>query len=96
MRHGEGRLVLGGGGTGAGALSAGVELAFRYEEDVNGAWQRAAGLSAFRGRVVGLMPHPEAFWAEELHPWGAHRHVPLGVEMFRSAFEELSSKREQR
>jgi phosphoribosylformylglycinamidine synthase len=88
MRHGEGRLVIGAKG-----LAPGVELALRYEEDVNGAWERAAGLSSHRGRVLGLMPHPEAFWTEELHPWGAQRGVPLGVELFRSACEELKESR---
>jgi phosphoribosylformylglycinamidine synthase len=90
IRHGEGRLVLAGQDAN---LASGVEVAFRYEENVNGAWERVAGLSAHRGRVLGLMPHPEAFWTEELHPWGPGRPVPLGVELFRSACEQLGGER---
>jgi phosphoribosylformylglycinamidine synthase len=90
MRHGEGRLVIAGAQA---QLAAGVEVAFRYEQNVNGAWERVAGLSSHRGRVVGLMPHPEAFWAEELHPWGPGRPVPLGLELFRSACEEVGGKK---
>lgn len=88
MRHGEGRLVFADEKDALAAESSG-SIVLRYERDVNGAWGRAAALSSHRGRVMGLMPHPEAFWSEELHPWGKERNVPLGVEMFRSAYKEL-------
>ncbi|MBI3556088.1 MAG: phosphoribosylformylglycinamidine synthase subunit PurQ [Deltaproteobacteria bacterium] len=87
MRHGEGRLICPENLQSA-MLSQG-SIVLKYEEDVNGAWNRAAALSSHNGRVMGLMPHPEAFWTEELHPWGNGRHVPLGVELFRSAYHEL-------
>lgn len=84
IRHGEGRLIFNG--------ERKAEPVLRYVEDVNGAWERVAGLSAYNGRVMGLMPHPEAFWTEELHPWGAGRKVPLGIEIFRSAYDVLSKE----
>lgn len=85
IRHGEGRLLFNG--------PRAAEPVLRYVEDVNGAWERTAGLSAFNGRVMGLMPHPEAFWTEELHPWGTGRKVPLGIELFRSAYDVLSGEK---
>ena len=88
MRHGEGRLIC--PQSMHSELLGNGSVVLRYEEDVNGAWNRAAGLSSHHGRVMGLMPHPEAFWSEELHPWGMGRNVPLGVEMFRSAYNELT------
>lgn len=91
IRHGEGRLVFADENIAQAALRSGA-IALRYESDVNGSWERAAGLSAFQGRVLGLMPHPEAFWTEELHPWGTGRKVPLGVELFKSAFRALGGK----
>lgn len=84
IRHGEGRFIVTDAGE-ADALKATDACVLRYTEDVNGAWDRVAGVSALNGRVLGLMPHPEAFWSEELHPWGAGRGVPLGVELFRGA-----------
>jgi phosphoribosylformylglycinamidine synthase subunit PurQ / glutaminase len=86
IRHGEGRFLF---ADPAEAAEARVNIVLRYETDVNGAWERAAGLTARNGRVLGLMPHPEAFWSEELHPWGGGRKVPLGIELFRSARTEL-------
>jgi phosphoribosylformylglycinamidine synthase I len=35
------------------------QIVFRYEEDVNGALHRVAGVCNREGNVVGLMPHPE-------------------------------------
>jgi phosphoribosylformylglycinamidine synthase len=86
IRHGEGRLVF---ADSKEAELARAQVVLRYETDVNGSWERVAGLTARDGRVLGLMPHPEAFWSEELHPWGAGRKVPLGIELFRSAYDEL-------
>ncbi|MBI2606738.1 MAG: phosphoribosylformylglycinamidine synthase subunit PurQ [Deltaproteobacteria bacterium] len=91
IRHGEGRLVFTEERAAAEAFEAG-RCVLRYEDDVNGSWNRVAALSAFEGRVMGLMPHPEAFWSGELHPWGSGRgaeggQIPLGVAMFRSAYD---------
>ncbi len=100
IRHGEGRLVFTEERAAAAAFKAG-RCVLRYEEDVNGSWNCVAALSAFEGRVMGLMPHPEAFWSEELHPWGGGRaasggKIPLGVAMFRSAYDYFrDGKKEQ-
>jgi len=87
VRHGEGRVVVADSST-AKAIHEQGTIALRYERDVNGAWEKTAGLSARNGRILGLMPHPEAFWTEELHP-ELRTGLPLGVEMFQSAFESL-------
>jgi phosphoribosylformylglycinamidine (FGAM) synthase-like amidotransferase family enzyme len=52
-----------------GALAASAaEIAIRYLEDVNGSLDRAAALSAVDGRILGLMPHPEAAFYRFNHP----------------------------
>lgn len=82
IRHGEGRLLFNG--------ERSCETVLRYSQDVNGAHDQIAGVSAYGGRVMGLMPHPEAFWTAELHPssrWSGG--VPLGVEFFRGAYGVL-------
>lgn len=86
IRHGEGRLLV----VGSQASSLSGEVVLRYEEDVNGAWELAAGLASHQGRVMGLMPHPEAFWTQELSP--APVDAPLGIEMFVSAYVALAKE----
>lgn len=58
VRHGEGRLVVNP------ELQAAINqknlVTFRYCEDINGSFDRIAGLCDPSGWVMGLMPHPEA------------------------------------
>lgn len=84
VRHGEGKLVLGGEEvrrqivdralvclTYVGADGA---PATRYPEAPNGAELSAAGLSDPSGQVLGMMPHPEAFLSLYNHPdWPSQR-----------------------
>ncbi|MGE4232943.1 MAG: phosphoribosylformylglycinamidine synthase subunit PurQ [Bacteriovoracia bacterium] len=84
MRHGEGRLVK------DKDFVRGVVPVFRYSEDVNGSFNQIAGLSSFEGRVLGLMPHPEAFWTKCLHP--ESKDLPLGRVLFDNAFSYLKER----
>jgi phosphoribosylformylglycinamidine synthase len=63
IRHGEGRLVLE-------QFEDEVKSCapLRYKEDVNGSFDRIAALTNADGRVMGLMPHPEAFVRWTQHP----------------------------
>lgn len=72
MRHGEGRLLFADAQT-AQACAGLVPL--RYHSDLsgaplnpNGSAGGAAALTDPSGRVLGLMPHPEAFLDAALHP----------------------------
>jgi phosphoribosylformylglycinamidine synthase subunit PurQ / glutaminase len=62
VRHGEGRLVLASGQEQEQArmLNEKNLVTFRYSEDINGSFERIAGLCDPSGWVMGLMPHPEA------------------------------------
>jgi phosphoribosylformylglycinamidine synthase subunit PurQ / glutaminase len=62
VRHGEGRLVLAPGLENAQAKELADKnlVAFRYLEDINGSYERIAGLCDPTGWILGLMPHPEA------------------------------------
>jgi phosphoribosylformylglycinamidine (FGAM) synthase-like amidotransferase family enzyme len=64
IRHGEGRLVLDKGD--GDQVKACAPL--RYKDDVNGSFDRIAALTNAEGRVMGLMPHPEAFVRWTQHP----------------------------
>jgi phosphoribosylformylglycinamidine synthase len=64
IRHGEGQLVI------RPEQSDYVKrfACLRYDEDVNGSFDRIAGLTNSSGTVFGLMPHPEAYVAKTQHP----------------------------
>jgi phosphoribosylformylglycinamidine (FGAM) synthase-like enzyme/phosphoribosylformylglycinamidine (FGAM) synthase-like amidotransferase family enzyme len=90
IRHGEGRLVAADPKL-IEALVQNAQVAAHYQEDINGSTQLIAGLTAYGGQVLGMMPHPEAYWSPELHPWGSNRNVPLGTVFFEGAYHALKS-----
>lgn len=63
VRHGEGRLVFDPslGGAALERLERQGSLCLLYEQDFNGSEHQVAGLCDASGRILGLMPHPEAF-----------------------------------
>ena len=89
IRHGEGRFVCQSEELFA-RLQAQHQVVLKYQEDVNGAQGRIAGVCDPSGLVFALMPHPEA----ALHDW----HLPFagkawGLEFFKSAVEFLRSEK---
>lgn len=83
VRHGEGRFVARDEATLTALESEGL-VAVRYRgEGPNGSERGIAGICDPSGRVLGLMPHPEAFLILENHP-GRRRAVRArpGVELF--------------
>ena len=83
VRHGEGRFVARDEAT-LDALEGEGLVAVRYRgEGPNGSARAIAGICDPSGRVLGLMPHPEAFLVRENHPLRrrASRDDP-GVELF--------------
>lgn len=92
VRHGEGRLVFSDIGLAHSKMAAG-QCVMQYKEDINGSWDKVAALSAFDGRVLGMMPHPEAFWSPELYPGQKKRaqQLVLGTRLFQNAYDYLKS-----
>lgn len=91
IRHGEGRLLF--------DESVNVfdnpdfQVALQYQEDVNGSTERIAGLTDPTGRILGLMPHPEAAIRRTQHPlWTEHpdqaSDEESGILFFKNAYEE--------
>ncbi len=61
VRHREGRVVK--------ESSRALPFApLRYDEDINGSFDRTAGVLSADGRIFGLMPHPEVATQTFLHP----------------------------
>lgn len=83
VRHGEGRFVARDEAA-LDAFEAEGLVAVRYRgEGPNGSERGIAGICDPSGRVLGLMPHPEAFLIKENHPGRRRgsRDLP-GVELF--------------
>lgn len=95
IRHSEGKLVI--------ASSRRVETldkmnrvgmtCLKYEENPNGSEENLAGLCDLSGRILGLMPHPEAFVRWTAHPdWTAQpgrASAPgQGLVLFENAYRE--------
>jgi phosphoribosylformylglycinamidine synthase len=100
IAHAEGRLVTSEASETRAYLESGA-AALTYSSDVNGSFDRIAGLQDESGRVFGLMPHPERFlfrqdhydpdWSngnENEEKWGS------GYYLFRSLYESVTSDEE--
>lgn len=64
IRHGEGRLLL----EDPSLFGKEFKVALTYEENPNGSFMSIAGVTDSTGRILGLMPHPEAFIRPSQHP----------------------------
>lgn len=79
IAHGEGRLVTRDEADAVALIEQGL-AAITYRENVNGSYQRIAGMQDEARHVLGLMPHPERFiyrgqhydrdWERAEHGWG--------------------------
>lgn len=97
VRNGEGRLVFEPRNR-MGVLSK-LQIhhmdCLRYEINPNGSDESLAGLSDSTGRILGLMPHPEAFVRWTAHPeWTAEPNRGSasgeGLKLFENAFQEAT------
>jgi len=102
-RHGEGKFVVESEAA-LGRLEARGQVAFRYvdsagrpteswPENPNGSARGVAGVCDATGRILGLMPHPDAFLYPWQHPdWPRRRAEmeraePAGLALFRAGVE---------
>ncbi len=82
IRHGEGQFIP--GKELAGDFPEKL-IAFRYGENPNGSFLDIAGITDISGRVLGMMPHPEAYIRGEQHPRRLKDRVPGGLRLFENA-----------
>ncbi len=104
-RHGEGKYVMESESALA-AMEARGQVALRYVNDrghpteewpfnPNGSARGVAGVSDSTGRILGLMPHPDAFLDPWRHPDYTHRRrdldqrEPAGLALFRAGLRGL-------
>ncbi len=86
VRHGEGRLLFADEQKAKLSFKDGTSV-LQYTENVNGAFLNTAAIATRSGLIMGMMPHPEAFWCHELHPEKNPKKYPLGTIFFESAYE---------
>ncbi len=97
IRHGEGRFITGNDDV-LETLVASHCIALTYKErNPNGSTADIAGITDRTGRILGLMPHPEAFLYRENHPrWTRDRANgptgPTGIELFKNGVEYVEQK----
>lgn len=99
VRHGEGKFIPQDGAT-MNALRDNGQIALRYchhdgmpargsfPANPNGSADDVAGICDATGRVLGLMPHPEAFVDRTNHPRWTREQIPeegAGLQIFRNA-----------
>ena len=92
IAHGEGRLVTKQRHQAAKYVTDGL-AAITYGEDVNGSYERIAGMQDAQRRVLGLMPHPERFIYREQHydpDWDLAEHG-WGYYLFQSIYQTIAA-----
>lgn len=94
IRHGEGRFIT----DNAEVLSRLKEdnlLAIRYKGcNPNGSEEAVAGITDPTGRILGLMPHPEAFIHPENHPRWTREKIEeaAGLKIFEKGVEYIKTQ----
>ncbi|MFP4511039.1 MAG: phosphoribosylformylglycinamidine synthase subunit PurQ [Spirochaetaceae bacterium] len=68
IRHGEGRFLFKDDDARARARDLGVSTLHYVGANPNGSEDAIAGITDLSGRILGMMPHPEAYLYPELHP----------------------------
>lgn len=103
VRHGEGKFIPENEAT-LKKLAEGNQIALRYvapagepasctfPANPNGSTGDIAGICDPTGRILGLMPHPEAFVTRTQHPQWTRRELPedgAGLQLFHNAVDYL-------
>ncbi|MDR2588493.1 MAG: phosphoribosylformylglycinamidine synthase subunit PurQ, partial [Spirochaetales bacterium] len=86
IRHGEGRFITASGEVAEEIRRKNLAALFYDGDNPNGSEMDIAGITDETGRILGMMPHPEAFLFPENHPSWTRGAVPaLGRLLFENA-----------
>jgi phosphoribosylformylglycinamidine synthase len=93
-RHGEGRILLAGNEDEQNlyyqTLKENGQIAFVYDQDINGSYGQMAGLTDVSGQVLGLMPHPEAALEPWLYPDSIPATPEIALQIFKNGVQYAS------
>jgi phosphoribosylformylglycinamidine synthase len=67
----------------------------KYPDNPNGSQLSIAGICNSTGRLLGLMPHPEAFLHRTNHPRWSRENLPeegMGPQLFRNAYRYIAAQ----
>lgn len=97
IRHGEGKIVFAGDSINQNTIYQTLvnqeQIALTYVDDINGSYQKIAGVCDPSGRIFGLMPHPEAAVSAWLNPSGNEKNSNpgIGASFFESGIEYVQN-----
>jgi len=91
IRHGEGRFVVRDEEVFR-SLKEKKLIPLHYQSNPNGSLENIAGICDPTGRILGLMPHPEAYTLKYHHPqWRRKKNLgPKGLVFFQNAVDFIS------
>lgn len=91
VRHAEGKIVLKESSQEEiyTKLQESGQIPLSYETDINGSFAGIAGLCDPTGRILGLMPHPEAAHNSLLYPAGRQKKI-TGFDLVQSGIDALT------
>ncbi|MBI9107120.1 MAG: phosphoribosylformylglycinamidine synthase subunit PurQ [Spirochaetales bacterium] len=78
IRHGEGRFIAAGDGIMETIKRENLDVLKYSGWNPNGSAENIAGITDKTGRILGLMPHPEAFVEAENHPLWSRKKIDHG------------------
>ncbi len=92
IRHGEGRFIPASEELLGKIKKQGLDV-LRYRNNPNGSVESIAGISDPTGRILGLMPHPEAFISPENHPMWKREKIEraFGLDIIRNGVEYIKT-----
>lgn len=92
IRHGEGRFITDSPAIMQKLNSENLVVINYIGDNPNGSEDNIAGITDLTGRILGLMPHPEAFIYPENHPrWTREKILEAqGLKFFSNAFEYIT------
>jgi phosphoribosylformylglycinamidine synthase len=67
----------------------------KYPDNPNGSQLSIAGICNATGRLLGIMPHPEAFLHRTNHPRWSREDLPeegMGPQLFRNAYNYIAGQ----
>jgi phosphoribosylformylglycinamidine synthase len=97
IRHGEGRLFIKEKYIAEAIVEQGLNC-LTYRINPNGSHLDCAGLTDGTGRILGLMPHPEAYLSIYNHPdWNrrrkeSHQEEGEGIMLFKNIIQYIQTK----
>lgn len=94
IRHGEGRFITKDAATLKKIEDMNLNAVIYNDRNPNGSEHDIAGITDATGRILGLMPHPEAFLVPENHPMWRRKEIKeaAGLKLLKNGVQYIDSR----